>query len=440
MRITKRNHDGGFTLIEMVVASGVILSVVSVFAVFMTSVSTVQSKLLADQVLTSILTAEVEKVNALSWDDIVMADSSPSALNAICAYSDPGRTSTRAIFPGPELVVYPDDFIKSSNTNSVTPLLGRDISSKRLVVQVYRKVVWYSDPTVQVGASAPTPPSTLPTCDYRPDLKKIVITVKLFTIKKATVTEATGADGKITFKAANSFTIGDEVSVTGLNNSAFNITNKVITNATSDAFTVSGAAVGTTTGANAVANAVNNTPDITKDSPFTTKSQTLVKSSFTEAVLGNNDETVYVPLQELGNANVKNASLWGVPYNDGQSVASGCSAAAYTDPVAQQVYIQGVYNPSGSSICGYTFTGFTPGTRYTAVAEIYVPNGSTTTEIAVAGSGRGEIALPSSSWTTISYSWTATGTTYVIGPAASNSAQRPSGSNVRIRSLIVYVN
>jgi len=70
---------------------------------------------------------------------------------------------------------------------------------------------------------------------------------------------ATAVSNTITYTCANSFTVGQTVSITGLSTSAFNITNAVIASRTSTQFTITSAATGTAvTGATATATVVIN--------------------------------------------------------------------------------------------------------------------------------------------------------------------------------------
>ena len=61
----------------------------------------------------------------------------------------------------------------------------------------------------------------------------------------ATVTAASASAGTITYTASNAFLVGQTVSISGLSTTAFNISNAVITAATSTYFRISNAATGT---------------------------------------------------------------------------------------------------------------------------------------------------------------------------------------------------
>lgn len=61
----------------------------------------------------------------------------------------------------------------------------------------------------------------------------------------ATITNVTAASNVVTYTCANSFVVGDRVTITGVNPSAFNLTQVIITTASSTQFTVSNSATGT---------------------------------------------------------------------------------------------------------------------------------------------------------------------------------------------------
>jgi hypothetical protein len=74
------------------------------------------------------------------------------------------------------------------------------------------------------------------------------------TTSTATVTAASATGGTVTYTAANGFTAGQNVTITNLSTSAFNLAGVVIASATSTQFTVTNAATGTAvTGATATA-------------------------------------------------------------------------------------------------------------------------------------------------------------------------------------------
>lgn len=88
----------------------------------------------------------------------------------------------------------------------------------------------------------------------------------------AVVTGASATGGVVTYVAANTFTVGALVSITGLSTGAFNLSNVVIASASATGFTVTNAATGTTvTGATA--------PAVSLASAGTVKSQSLAAAA-----------------------------------------------------------------------------------------------------------------------------------------------------------------
>ena len=76
----------------------------------------------------------------------------------------------------------------------------------------------------------------------------------------ATVTAASATGGVVTYTAANNFSVGSTVTITGLSTAAFNLTSVTIASATSTQFTVVNAATGTAvTGATATATVIGQT-------------------------------------------------------------------------------------------------------------------------------------------------------------------------------------
>jgi Tfp pilus assembly protein PilV len=97
-----RNHDErGFTLIEVVISSGIILTIISLFAVFLGSVSSVQNSMNQQRVANRVLADQVEVASAINFDNLAMAAAVGEPTE--CVYPDGIRRSSRAIKPGPEL-------------------------------------------------------------------------------------------------------------------------------------------------------------------------------------------------------------------------------------------------------------------------------------------------------------------------------------------------
>jgi hypothetical protein len=63
--------------------------------------------------------------------------------------------------------------------------------------------------------------------------------------KSATITNAVGNGTTVTYTATNTFVVGETVSITGVNPSAYNLSNQIIVTASSSLFTVTNAATGT---------------------------------------------------------------------------------------------------------------------------------------------------------------------------------------------------
>lgn len=91
----------------------------------------------------------------------------------------------------------------------------------------------------------------------------------------AVVTAASAADGVVTYTAANSFNVGELVTITGLSTSAFNLTNVAIGSVSGTQFTVTNAATGTgVTGATAVAKVIENRlPGVGADASWSATTQ-----------------------------------------------------------------------------------------------------------------------------------------------------------------------
>lgn len=91
----------------------------------------------------------------------------------------------------------------------------------------------------------------------------------------AVVTAASAADGVVTYTAANSFNVGELVTITGLSTSAFNLTNVAIASVSGTQFTVTNAATGTgVTGATAVAKVIENRlPGVGADASWSATTQ-----------------------------------------------------------------------------------------------------------------------------------------------------------------------
>lgn len=99
-RKTMHNDESGFTLVEMIIASGIIVASVTAFILFMTGVAGTQRSASLDRDADRALSQQVELLNGLSWDNLMNA---PTGSYSDCTL-DNTRSSTQAVRPGPETV------------------------------------------------------------------------------------------------------------------------------------------------------------------------------------------------------------------------------------------------------------------------------------------------------------------------------------------------
>ena len=93
--------EGGFTLPEMIVATGIILTVVSGFAVFMTGAAQTQRAAVLSRVADRVLAQQIELTNGLAWDNLMMAQT--TGIYQDCPLNG-DRLSTQSVAAGPERV------------------------------------------------------------------------------------------------------------------------------------------------------------------------------------------------------------------------------------------------------------------------------------------------------------------------------------------------
>lgn len=171
----------GFTLVEVVVASGIIAAVMVAFALFIANIARVEDSAALNRTAARVMSAQLEKISGATWDDLMMPPTSgavtPCVINA-------NRTSFQIVQPGPTT-----------------------ITSDGLAVSVLQSVVWYN--TV------------------------------------APITGITGNGSTITYTAANNFTVGQVISVYGVVPYTYNVADAIVTSATGTQFSIAGTATGT---------------------------------------------------------------------------------------------------------------------------------------------------------------------------------------------------
>ena len=185
-RLTKRinaeaRSDSGFTLAEVVIAAGIIASVITAFTLFIANVAKIQDSASLDRTATRVMSSELEKISGANWDDLMMPPTSGSV--SPCSITAT-RSSYQIVQPGPTTV-----------------------TADGVNVSVLRSVVWNS--TV------------------------------------ATITNAVGNGTAITYTAANNFTVGQVISIYGVTPAVYNFGNATVTSASSTQFTIASTISGT---------------------------------------------------------------------------------------------------------------------------------------------------------------------------------------------------
>ena len=173
--------DSGFTLVEVVIAAGIIAGVIAAFTVFLTNVAQVQNTSSMTRTASRLVSAELEKISGAKWDDLMSPP--PSGSGNGCTLTS-SRKSLQIVQTGPTT-----------------------ITSDGLPVSITRTVVWGK---------------TL-----------------------AQITNAVGTGATVTYTAANSFTLGQVISIYNMTPTSYNLTNVTVTSANPTQFTVSNPAVGT---------------------------------------------------------------------------------------------------------------------------------------------------------------------------------------------------
>lgn len=316
----RHSSEAGFTMVEMVIASGIVLTVISVFTIFMASVSGVQRSMDLDSIASRVLNDQVEAVNGMGWDNMMMAETEGS--NTPCDLGS-GRLSTRNVMPGPDK--YTVDNVS---------------------VAITREIIWAESVDAQ---NQPVPVECTAGNMDRAEPKKVIITAQW------------------------------------------------------------------------------------KDGSYTkSKSVTLLKSKWIDFTDQASINQVQSGLEAVYTAPVLSANGWCAAYTDANGPGTTGSASMVNGTLTIAL------NAEGSSICGYNVTGLTAGTTYTALLEVKVPQGATPIEAVALNSGRGSLAIADGKWHQISYTWTETGTSRLVGVAPQVGANRAPGSTVSIRSLQVF--
>lgn len=99
LRSDPRKNNGGFTLVEVIAAVGILAAVMIGFSTLLGSVGAAQQIIERERVATRALSNEVEKVQSIRWDDLMPRPES----FATCALDDI-RTSYPAVVTSPEVL------------------------------------------------------------------------------------------------------------------------------------------------------------------------------------------------------------------------------------------------------------------------------------------------------------------------------------------------
>ena len=119
--------DEGFTLVEMIVASIIMLVVITSVTFFMINIAATQRSANLSRIADRVLGAQMEQIAGTKWDNLMLR---PTSFSGDCAL-DGTRMSTQAVAPGPEK----------------TTVDGLDIS-------ITRNVTWQND-SAQVTCASP---------------------------------------------------------------------------------------------------------------------------------------------------------------------------------------------------------------------------------------------------------------------------------------------
>lgn len=93
-----KKQDKGFTLIEVIVATSIILTLVAAFTIFMTETAETQRTANFSKVADRFLAQEVERTYGITWDNLMMA---PAGTYSNCILPNK-RVSTQSVNYGPE--------------------------------------------------------------------------------------------------------------------------------------------------------------------------------------------------------------------------------------------------------------------------------------------------------------------------------------------------
>lgn len=99
-RHAAQKDQSGFTLVEMIIASSIIVAAVTAFILFMAGVANTQRSAALDRDADRALSQQVEILNGIAWDNLMGA---PAGAYTDCML-DNNRSSTQAVRPGPETV------------------------------------------------------------------------------------------------------------------------------------------------------------------------------------------------------------------------------------------------------------------------------------------------------------------------------------------------
>lgn len=125
------------------------------------------------------------------------------------------------------------------------------------------------------------------------------------------------------------------------------------------------------------------------------------------------------------------ATNWCPIYNEGGASLSGGSATS-TGTTVQISFAK------NNAVCGVNVTGLISGNTYTAVMEVFVPQGSQPVELGIQDGTRGGVAPADGNWYTLTATWTQSGTSNIIGPKVQKGMANPGFSQAIVRQLDIF--
>lgn len=152
-KIKNNSEYQGFTLVEIIVATSIIIVIILAFTVFMINIAKKQQTIKSEMEATRILQTELEKTNGIPWKDLMITPASGASTE--CNLGGSRGYSSQSLNGNPETFLSPEG-LTVEITRNVTWLDGTQVTcagnkDKDELKKVSVTAEWYNGKTTKTA-------------------------------------------------------------------------------------------------------------------------------------------------------------------------------------------------------------------------------------------------------------------------------------------------